>query len=142
MIRTTGRGFAVYAEVTDTHGNDVRVQHSSSAEDPRVWIMCGHDVAGPAPHLDLAQARLIRAGLDEFIAAAEETYAHAGLAVLTEREQEIAFLIMDGKTNAQAGAGLGISKRTVDAHVDHIMDKLGVRSRTQIATWAMGHTRL
>ena len=30
---------------------------------------------------------------------------------------------------------LGISKRTVDAHLEHIFGKLGISSRVQLATW-------
>jgi len=32
-----------------------------------------------------------------------------------------------------------ISERTVGSHVDHIMTKLGIRSRTRVAVWAVEH---
>jgi len=55
---------------------------------------------------------------------------------LTEREFEVADLIADGLTNAEIAKRLVLSVRTVDAHVEHIRGKLGVRARTQIAVWA------
>ena len=42
-------------------------------------------------------------------------------------------MISSGKTNAEIATALSISKRTADDHVDHIRDKLGVRSRVEIA---------
>jgi hypothetical protein len=38
-------------------------------------------------------------------------------------------------TNAQIGADLGISPRTVGAHVEHVLTKLGAARRAEIATW-------
>ncbi|MEU8413123.1 alpha/beta fold hydrolase [Amycolatopsis japonica] len=55
---------------------------------------------------------------------------------LTAREFQVADLIADGFTNAEIARSLGVSVRTVDAHVDHVRTKLGVRARAQIAVWA------
>lgn len=52
---------------------------------------------------------------------------------LTDRQRTIALMISSGKTNAEIATALKISKRTADHHVDHIRDKLGVRSRVEIA---------
>ena len=51
---------------------------------------------------------------------------------LTPRERDVAELIAEGLTNPQIAARLVITPRTVAAHIEHIMDKYGVRSRTQI----------
>ena len=56
--------------------------------------------------------------------------------VLTAREREIAALVANGQTNRQIANTLIISERTADAHVQNILNKLGVSSRTQIAAWA------
>jgi non-specific serine/threonine protein kinase len=58
---------------------------------------------------------------------------------LTGREREVAALIARGRTNAQIAAALVIAERTAEAHVEHIRTKLGVRSRAQIAAWAVAH---
>ena len=54
---------------------------------------------------------------------------------LTKREQEIAALVAEGLSNKDIAARLIISQRTAEAHVEHILTKLGFTSRTQIATW-------
>jgi predicted ATPase/DNA-binding CsgD family transcriptional regulator len=54
---------------------------------------------------------------------------------LTAREREIAGLVAQGLSNREIAARLVISKRTVDAHVEHIFAKLGVTSRLRLAEW-------
>jgi DNA-binding CsgD family transcriptional regulator len=54
----------------------------------------------------------------------------------THREEEIARWLREGKRNAEIGAILGISSRTVGKHVEHIFDKLGVDRRTA-AAWVL-----
>ena len=61
---------------------------------------------------------------------------------LTAREEEVAALVAEGLTNAEIAARLGLAPKTVDAHVEHIRNKLGVRSRAQIAVWAARHPRM
>jgi non-specific serine/threonine protein kinase len=58
---------------------------------------------------------------------------------LTPRERETAALIAAGLTNREIAAALIIAERTVMRHVEHILSKLDVRSRTQIAVWAVEH---
>ncbi|WP_119726837.1 ATP-binding protein [Thermomonospora amylolytica] len=55
---------------------------------------------------------------------------------ITTREREVARLVAVGLTNRQIADRLGVSPRTVDSHLQHIRDKLGLRSRTQVAVWA------
>jgi non-specific serine/threonine protein kinase len=52
--------------------------------------------------------------------------------LLTRRELQIAALIAEGLSNRTIAETLVISKRTVDAHIDHIFAKLGVSSRVQL----------
>jgi non-specific serine/threonine protein kinase len=52
---------------------------------------------------------------------------------LTTREREIAALVAQGLSNRDIAERLIISKRTVDAHVEHIYTKLGISSRMQLA---------
>jgi len=59
---------------------------------------------------------------------------------LTGREAQVAVLIADGLTNPEIAKRLRVADRTADAHVEHIRNKLGLRSRSQIAVWA--HERL
>ena len=54
---------------------------------------------------------------------------------LTKRESEIAELLGRGMSNREIAAALVISPRTAEAHVEHILTKLGLNSRTQVAAW-------
>ena len=56
--------------------------------------------------------------------------------MLTAREREVAALVADGLTNKDIAARLVVSKRTVDAHLEHILGKLGYGSRVQVAALA------
>jgi non-specific serine/threonine protein kinase len=55
---------------------------------------------------------------------------------LTPREREVAALVAQGLTNRSIATRLVVSKRTVDAHVEHILAKLGFSSRVQVAALA------
>ena len=63
-----------------------------------------------------------------------------GGTALSRREQQVAELVARGLTNREIAEALVIGGRTVDAHVDHIRTKLGVRSRAAIASWVVGFT--
>jgi DNA-binding NarL/FixJ family response regulator len=54
---------------------------------------------------------------------------------LTARESTVAELVAEGLTNRQIAHRLALSVHTVATHLDKIRDKLGLRSRTQIALW-------
>jgi non-specific serine/threonine protein kinase len=55
---------------------------------------------------------------------------------LTRREKEVASLLAEGLSNRAIAARLVLSPRTVEVHVDHILRKLGFRSRTEAGVWA------
>ena len=54
---------------------------------------------------------------------------------LTVREYEVARLIAGGLTNSEIAVELSVSPRTVGAHVEHVLAKLGAGRRTEIASW-------
>jgi non-specific serine/threonine protein kinase len=55
---------------------------------------------------------------------------------LSARERDVVALIGRGLTNREIAAALVLAERTVEAHVTHVLNKLGLRSRAQIAVWA------
>ncbi len=55
--------------------------------------------------------------------------------VLTRRENQVAALLAEGLTNKEIALRLVISRRTAESHVDHILTKLGLNSRAQVASW-------
>ena len=56
-----------------------------------------------------------------------------GLDSLSTREREIAALVADGLTNREIAARLFLSEKTVEAHMTRVFQKLGLRSRAQVA---------
>jgi DNA-binding CsgD family transcriptional regulator len=58
---------------------------------------------------------------------------------LNPREREVLALVARGKTNIEVAKILGISPRTVQKHLEHIYDKLGVRRRAGAAVLAEVH---
>jgi DNA-binding NarL/FixJ family response regulator len=55
---------------------------------------------------------------------------------LTPRETEIAHMVAEGWGNRQIGERLFISEGTVKTHLHTIYEKLGIKGRVQLATWA------
>lgn len=56
---------------------------------------------------------------------------------LTPREKDILRLIAEGLSNKMIGRKLDISDGTVKVHVKHLLKKLGLRSRVEVAVWAV-----
>ena len=92
-----------------------------------------------------AAARLIAEGRQMTLTAAlecalaeepEEAWRTGPRQALTRREAQVAVLAARGLTNRDIAAELYLSVRTVEVHVDHILTKLGFRTRTQLAAWA------
>jgi predicted ATPase/DNA-binding CsgD family transcriptional regulator len=54
---------------------------------------------------------------------------------LSERELEVVALVAAGLANRAIAEKLFLSPRTVEKHVEHVMDKLGIGSRAEIAAW-------
>ena len=91
-----------------------------------------------------ARQRLIALGARPYLQACDNELAAAGapagpetapaFAVLTPAEQSVARLVCTGSTNKQAAAELYVSVKTVEFHLGHIFDKLGIRSRKDLIT--------
>jgi predicted ATPase/DNA-binding CsgD family transcriptional regulator len=59
--------------------------------------------------------------------------------LLSRREREVVTMVASGMTNKEIAQRLFIAERTAEGHVERIRNKLGVRSRTEVATWAVAH---
>jgi predicted ATPase/DNA-binding CsgD family transcriptional regulator len=68
-----------------------------------------------------------------------EPGSRGGDPVLTRREEAVAALLVAGLSNREIAARLRIAERTVESHLEHIRAKLDLRSRAQIAGWAVAH---
>ncbi|MEM7287830.1 MAG: LuxR C-terminal-related transcriptional regulator [Actinomycetota bacterium] len=81
----------------------------------------------PGPRRDAALA-LVRATTVTTSGAGDE---------LTGRELDVARLVARGLSNGAIADELYISRKTVSTHVSHILAKLGMASRTEVAAWAI-----
>ena len=121
------------------------------------WAQSGSGLAGPwrgfhAAATERLRNRLGERRLAQEIAAGARLDRAAGLSFalderpasvmgstdgvgLSPRETEIARLVGDGLGNREIGERLFLSPRTVEKHVEHVMDKLGIDSRAEIAAW-------
>ena len=96
-----------------------------------------------------ARDEATRLGSPPLVAAADEVLATAGRrgqpaepwAPLTAREYEVARLVADGRTNPEIAKALDVATKTVAAHVEHILAKLGVGRRAEIAAWVAATSR-
>ena len=74
--------------------------------------------------------------------AARELLGSRGSAAapqLTEREREVLRLLTSGLPNKLIARELGISEKTVKAHLTTVFQRIGVRDRVQAAMWARDH---
>ena len=60
---------------------------------------------------------------------------------LTQREAEVLYWVTLGKTSRDIGEIVGSSPRTVDKHLEHVFEKLGVETRTAAANLATSKMR-
>ena len=81
---------------------------------------------------DEARLELRRAGVRVGRGGARATGTE-GLARLSPREREIAGLVADGLTNREIAARLFLSEKTIETHLTRVFQKLGLRSRAQVA---------
>jgi DNA-binding CsgD family transcriptional regulator len=136
------RALADYERLAAAESPKISVAHLGTAAvgAARCLIQLGRlDEARAA--LAAAQGHLARwAGWRrvELMAVARRLGVATGVAsdsVLTPREREVAALLADGLTNSEIARRLVISRKTVAVHVSHILGKLEMTSRAQVAAW-------
>jgi DNA-binding CsgD family transcriptional regulator len=105
---------------------------------PSAYAAVEHDVTaeevGPLQLKDFQ--RSIPAYLVSAANAPEKTI---DVGPLSRREQEVAALLGAGLTNRQIADRLFIAERSAEGHVERIRNKLGARTRIEVAVWALQH---
>lgn len=99
--------------------------------EPQQMIEAVHAVAGGMAYLTPSVTRHVIAQATG--QQPSTSPASAGESTLTSREEEVLELVAKGLTNKQIAKELVISPATAKTHVAHIMQKLGVSTRTQAA---------
>jgi DNA-binding CsgD family transcriptional regulator len=128
LVRLQRHGIA--SEVARTHllyGEWLRRQRRRA--DARTHLRTAHEMFGRIGALSFASR-----AWSELSATGEKARRRDGgsATALTVRETQIAHLVMEGATNTEVGARLFISPRTVEYHLRHMFQKVGVPSRTKL----------
>ena len=92
------------------------------------------DARGAIRHRDAAERELRRLGRRDLHRRTRAGKADgSGLEALTERELQIARLIVDRKTNREIATELFLGRKTVETHIRNVFHKLDVSSRVEVA---------
>jgi non-specific serine/threonine protein kinase len=131
-FRVVAAAYAIRSRV----GGDFPPLHRARAE--RIKVALEEEVGDAAERLWREGFRL---GVDDAIALAfgTATTRRASPSGLSARELEVAGLVAEGLANKAIASRLHLSVRTVESHVRHALQKLGLENRTQLATWAREH---
>ena len=143
-------GIAVLGELK-ARGVTARVLVLTSATEPASASLAVRSGAAGVLYKDVdpdALVRAIRAVHDGHLLLAPEAagtllrsanWAWGGLDALTRREREVLAELAKGQSNREIARVLGVSEKTVKAHVSSVLAKLGVQDRTQAALLAVRH---
>ncbi|MEW2522685.1 helix-turn-helix transcriptional regulator [Actinacidiphila alni] len=122
-----------YARLREA-GSAIRASRREQAGRALAACLALAEPLGAEPLVRLAHALAARSRLTRPPAPPAPTASNAAARFdLTERETQVLALLSDGRSNRQIGRSLYISDRTVAVHVSHILEKLGVRNRTEAA---------
>ncbi|GAC1419339.1 MAG: response regulator transcription factor [Burkholderiaceae bacterium] len=125
------------------------IEHSTDhAYTKKLAALALHGDAGQVSALtagaDVSVRNMGRVGVGETMLLLEQAAAHSAIplrlaeAALTPRETEVLSWLAKGKTNRDIGDILGMSHRTVNKHLEHVYEKLGVETRAAAASLATG----
>jgi DNA-binding NarL/FixJ family response regulator len=141
-------GIAVLSELK-ARGDAARVLVLTSATEPESASLAMRSGAAGVLYKDVdpdALVRAIRAVHDGHLLLAPEaagtllrstSWSWGGLDALTSREREVLAELAKGRSNREIARALGVSEKTIKAHVSAILSKLGVQDRTQAALLAV-----
>jgi predicted ATPase/DNA-binding CsgD family transcriptional regulator len=87
----------------------------------------------------LGREQVVAAALEDAFPAARPAPTADEAGELSARELEVARLVASGLSNPAIAADLFVSVATVKTHVSHILSKLGLESRVQVASWVADH---
>jgi len=145
-------GIAVLGELRD-RDSAARVLVLTSATEPASASLAVRSGAAGVLYKDVdpdALVRAIRSVHDGHLLLAPEAAGSlvrsagtwgpgAALETLTSREREVLAELTKGRSNREIARALGVSEKTVKAHLSSVLAKLGVQDRTQAALLAVRH---
>jgi len=134
-VTLTAAAEGAWAAIPATPAGPLRAHHDEALRVARAALPGAEYRAAFAQGSEMDPAESVAFALGEQ-AQPRPDARRAGPGQLTRREGEVAALVARGQSNGQIAASLVISVRTVETHVQHIMDKLGYSTRAQIAAWS------
>ncbi len=129
-----GIGAAAFAVEADCELAAVLAQRGAEGDLPRARALSkgARSAAGRLGMTPWQQRAATVSAVVDRLQAAGPTGANGPL---SPREMEVAELVAQGLTNREIAAAAFISERTAQTHVQHILTKLGLSNRSQIASW-------
>jgi len=103
----------------------------AEALDHALPIVLGGGIYAPLPHPGDGPARAPAPAR-----ASQPSISAAALDGLTDRQRDVLRLLLDGQSNKEIARSLGVLEGTVKVHLRSVMQRLGVRNRTQLALMA------
>ena len=91
------------------------------------------DACGARRYCAAADQELRRMGDHAHRRSRHGRTGHSGIESLTERELQVAHLVVDRRTNAEIADALFVSPKTIETHLRNIFHKLDVSSRVELA---------
>jgi len=101
-----------------------------------------YGAVGAAWDIRRAEGRLRRHGVRRGVRGPRPARARVGWEALTPTETRVAVLVAQGRSTPDIARELYLSRRTVQTHISHVLGKLGVRSRVEIAREALRREKL
>jgi DNA-binding CsgD family transcriptional regulator len=134
--RLQGAAVAAWESIPRQRPDPVRpfAAHSKEITEEKIGVERWRVLSEEGKQLERAAA--VAFAMREEGATAANLRGGVGDSALTARELQVAGLVSKGMTDREIAAELVISQRTAESHVQHILAKLGFRSRAQIAAWA------
>ena len=124
-------------------GSGARLEHARALVELGAAMRRGGERSASREPLREGYERAVRCGATKLAARAQQEIAASGarlsaggvsgVASLTPSELRVAELAAQGQTNRDIAQTLFVSEKTVETHLGHVYDKLGVRSRHKLA---------
>lgn len=136
----SARLFGTSAALRETMGVAVPMDERTEYDDTLEAMRRALGRAGYEAAVSAGRALAFEAAAAEALSAAEseirpEARGRPAEEKLTRREREVAALVAQGLTSREIAARLVIAERTAETHVEHILAKLGFRTRAQVGGW-------
>lgn len=141
ILEVENGGCALLRELRDRFGSDVPVVLVSADRTTPADVVAGllvgaDDYAAETMDTDEFLAR-VRRLVDRTRRSPNATADLRRLSLLTDREHQVLALLTDGRSQKQVATDLGISVKTVGAHVQNLLSKLGLHTRVEAVALAV-----